>query len=224
MTITFIDLYNEMTGQAWSMFDGDVEAIDEFETSVTTSIQKALNSLWCSYKFPFRNKTQNIRVRSGVKTYSTPNGNIAQKTVKGKKVYGVKIGTEYLSYEPDYETLDTTETGTPKKFYVKNDKIHLYPTPDANYNMEVEYWTIFAACDENGDSKATLEEETDYIDVPEKYEYLFKAALLPLCMVYAIASDSDENHSGYKRQYDEAYKILCDYARGVEVEKKYGWK
>ena len=222
--ITFIDLYNYMTGQAWSMFDGDVEAIDEFETSVTTSIQKALNSLWCSYKFPFRNKTQVVRVRSGVKSYSTPNGKIAEKTIKGKKVFGVKIGNKFLSYEPDYETLDTTETGEPTKFFVKNDKIFLYPTPDANYNMEVEYWTIFAACNESGDSKATLEEENDYIDIPEKYEHLFKAALAPLCMVYAIASDSDENHSGYKRQYDEAYKILCDYASGVEIRKRYGWK
>jgi hypothetical protein len=90
--------------------------------------------------------------------------------------------------------------------------------------MEVEYWTIFAACDENGTSKATLEEENDYIDIPEKYEKLFMAALLPLSMVYAIASDSDENHSGYQRQYDEAYKILCNYARGIETEKTYGWK
>ena len=96
--ITFIDLYNYMTGQAWSMFDGDVEAIDEFETSVTTSIQKALNSLWCSYKFPFRNKTQVVRVRSGVKSYSTPNGKIAEKTIKGKKVFCVKIGNKFLSY------------------------------------------------------------------------------------------------------------------------------
>ena len=61
--ITLIDLYNEITGQAWSMFDGDVEAQDEFETSVTTSIQKALSSIWCSYKFPFRNKTQNFKTK-----------------------------------------------------------------------------------------------------------------------------------------------------------------
>ena len=71
-----------MTGQAWSMFDGEVEAMDEFESSVTTSIQKALNSLWCSYKFPFRNKTMKFKTRSGVNQYSTPNGNIAQKILE----------------------------------------------------------------------------------------------------------------------------------------------
>lgn len=224
MTIKYIDLYNDMTGQAWSMFDGEVEALDEFESSVTTSIQKALNDLWCSFKFPFRNKTENVKVRSGVIKYPTPNGNIAQKTVKRKKVYGIKIGKEYLSYEPDFETLEDVEPATPTKFYVKNDNIFLYPTPDKTYDMEIEYWTTFAACDEDGAEKATLEEENDYINVPEKYEHLFKAALLPLCMVYAIASDTDENSSGYREQYERAFKILCDYTRGIEIEKRIGWK
>lgn len=205
------------------MFDGEVEAMDEFESSVTTSIQKALNSLWCSYKFPFRNKTMKFKTRSGVNQYSTPNGNIAQKILKNKKVYGVKIGKNYLEYEPDFETLED-ETGTPEKFYVKNDKLFLYPTPDDSYDVEIEYWTIFAACDEDGNSKATLEVDTDYIDIDEKYESIFKAALLPLCMVYAIASDSDENHSGYQRQYEDAYKILVEFTRGVEIDKRIGWR
>ena len=212
-----------MTGQAWSMFDGEVEAMDEFESSVTTSIQKALNSLWCSYKFPFRNKTMKFKTRSGVNQYSTPNGNIAQKILKNKKVYGVKIGKNYLEYEPDFETLED-ETGTPEKFYVRNDKLFLYPTPDDSYDVEIEYWTIFAACDEDGNSKATLEVDTDYIDIDEKYESIFKAALLPLCMVYAIASDSDENHSGYQRQYEDAYKILVEFTRGIEIDKRIGWR
>lgn len=204
------------------MFDGDVEAQDEFESSVTTSIQKALNTLWCSYKFPFRNKTLLIKTRSGVNFYSTPNGNIAKETVKNRKVYCIKIGKNYLEYEPDIKSLDEKE-GLPEKFCIKNDKIYLYPTPDDIYNIEIEYWTIFAACNANRISKATLEKENDYIDIPSKYEYLFKAALLPLCMVYAIASSSDENHSEYQRQYEDAYKILIDYARGIDTEKRIGW-
>ena len=101
---------------------------------------------------------------------------------------------------------------------------YYYPTPDDNYSVEVEYWTIFAACDEDGTSKATLENENDYIDIPEKYENLFKMALMPLAMVYAIASETDENHSGYKRQYDEAYKNLIEFSRGIDIEKRIGWR
>lgn len=221
--ITLIDLYNDITGQAWSMFDGDVEAQDEFESSVTSSIQKALSAIWCSYKFPFRNKIQIIKTKKGVAIYSTPNGNIAQKTINNKKVYSIKIGKEYLQYEPNYELLEDKE-GKPEKFYYKNDNLYLYPTPDDNYTVEVEYWTIFAACDEDGTSKATLEEENDYIDIPEKYEHLFKMALMPLAMVYAIASETDENNSGYQKQYDNAYKNLIEFSRGIDIEKRIGWR
>lgn len=220
--LTFIDLYNEVTGQAWSMFDGDVEAYDEFEKSVTTSMQKALSALWCSYKFPFRNRELTLETKSGVSFYDTPNGNIVKKFVKGEKVFGVKIGKNFLSYEPDFETLEDKE-GKPTHFYIKNDKLYLYPTPDDVYEVKVEYWTMFAACDSEGKSKATLVAEDDYIDIPEKYNEVFKNALITKCMVYAIASDADENHSGYQRQFDEAYKVLVDYVRGVEIDKTMGW-
>ncbi|MCM1296183.1 MAG: hypothetical protein NC311_11635 [Muribaculaceae bacterium] len=220
--ITYIDLYNEMTGQAWSMFDGEVEAVDEFETSVTTSIQKALNTLWNSYKFPFREKTKNIRIKGGNNIYSTPSGNIIKKSINGKKRYLVKIDKTYLEYDDSIELLED-EAGTPEKFTIKNDKIYLYPIPDKNYTLEVEYWSIFSACDENGTSKATLEEEKDYIDISEKYENLFKMALLPLCMMYAISSETDEYYSGYKKQYEDAYKILIEYTKSIDKEKRIGW-
>ena len=223
MTIKFIDLYNSITGQAWSMFDGEVEAQDEFETSVTTSIQKALSALWCSYDFPFRNKTYTFKTKSGKESYAAPNGNIAQKTINHKKVYGVKYDKTYLKYEPNYETLEET-TGEPEYFYVKNDNIYLYPTPDDVYKIEIEYWTIFAAKDNRGISKANLENENDYIDISEKYEDLFKNALLPLAMTYLIASESDENFSSYKKQYDDAYKILIKFTRGINIDKTIGWR
>lgn len=204
------------------MFDGDVEAKDEFELSVTTSIQKALSALWCSYNFPFRRKFLSFETTPGYNTYETPNGNIVEKTVNGKSVYGVRSGKTYLNYNPDCE-LSEEQIGAPESFYIKNDEIILYPTPDDIYQIEIEYWTIFAAKNEDNEEKATLEEETDYIDVPTKYEHLFLNALMPLAMLYAIASDSDENTSGYKRQYDEAYKILIDFTRGLDVEKRVCW-
>lgn len=220
--ITYLDLYNEMTGQAWSMFDGEVESIDDFESSVTTSIQKALNSLWCSHKFPFRNKTKKIYLKNGVEKYSIPNGNIIRKNIGKNSCYCVKIGKKYLEYDTGIVALEE-KTGTPEKFCIANDKIILYPTPDNNYILDVDYWTIFSACDSNGNSKATLENEKDYIDIEEKYENLFKMALLPLCMMYAISSETDEYYSGYKKQYEDAYKNLIEYTRAIDTEKRIGW-
>ena len=222
MTLRLIDLYNDITGQAWSMFDGDVEAQDEFESSVTSSIQKALSALWCSYHFPFREKNLLIKTKSGKSDYVTPNGNIIKKVIKNTPVYSVKYGNKFLSYEPDYEVLEE-KTGEPESFYIKNDKLYLYPIPDGIYNIVVDYHTFYTAKNSRGISKATLEDEDDYIDIPVKYEHLFKMALMPLAMIYAIASDTDENHSGYQKQYNEAYKNLVNYCHGFELDKRIGW-
>jgi len=220
--IKFIDLYNEITGQAWSMFDGDVEAQDEFETSVTTSIQKALNALWCSYDFPFREKTHLITTRANTNKYVAPIGNIIKKTSQGKTVFAIKCDYKYLEYEPDIELLEQ-KTGKPEKFYIKNDEIYLYPTPDNRYLVTVDYQSLYPACDSEGSEKATLVDDDDYINIPEKYEQLFKSALLPKAMYYAIASETDENYNGYKEQYEEAYKLLIKYSRGIDIDKTIGW-
>lgn len=221
--IKFIDLYNEITGQAWSMFDGDVEAQDEFETSVTTSIQKALNALWCSYDFPFRERTHLITTRANTDKYVAPIGNIIKKTSQGKKVFAVKCDfNKYLEYDPDIELL-TPKTGKPEKFYIKNDEVYLYPTPDNRYLVTIDYLSLYPACDSEGSEKATLVDDEDYINIPERYEQLFKSALLPKAMYYAIASQTDENYGGYKEQYEEAYKLLIKYSRGIDIDKTIGW-
>lgn len=205
------------------MFDGDVDSQDEFETSVTTSIQKALSALWCSYNFPFRVRNIRFKTRVGREDYNAPDGNIIQKNVQGKTVYGLRIGKKFLNYEPDYEILEE-KTGEPESFFVKNERIYLYPTPNNIYNVDAEYLTIYPACDELGNSKATLEVDTDYIDIPERYEILFENALITLTMVYAIASESDENYAGYLKQYNDAYKLLIEFTKGIELDRRIGWR
>ena len=61
MTLTFLTIYNEVAGQAWSMYDGDAESVDEMESALKSSINKALSEIWCSYPFPFRIKTMTIQ-------------------------------------------------------------------------------------------------------------------------------------------------------------------
>ena len=40
MTLTFLDIYNEVAGQAWSMYDGDAESVDEMESALKSSIEQ----------------------------------------------------------------------------------------------------------------------------------------------------------------------------------------
>lgn len=222
MALTFLDIYNEVAGQAWSMYDGDVESIDEMESALKSSINKALSEIWCSYPFPFRIKTLNITTTQGNSEYSTPNGNIIKKTVSGSQVYSVRIGKNYLEYLDDYETLDDKK-GAPTGFYIKNDTLILYPAPDDTYTVIIEYLTLAIGEDDFGDSVYTLKNDNDTINIPEKYENIFKNALITKSMLYAIASESDENYSGYKEQYDRAYKILINYTSGLKKEQRVYW-
>lgn len=224
MTIKFIDLYNKITGQAWSMFDGEIESEEEFETTVTTSIQKALTSLYCNYKFPFRYKTYTIKTRANKNKYNTPDGNITTTTYKGETVFDIKCNGNYLEYDPNIEILENV-TGVPTKFFIKNDNIVVFPIPDDSYTIEVEYLNILPAIDgETEEQKGTLEKEEDYIDLPEKYDILFKNTLLPFAMTYLIASETDENYSAYMKQYLLALDILLEYTKAISLDKIIGWK
>ena len=222
MTLTFLDIYNDVAGQAWSMYDGDAESVDEMESALKSSINKALSELWCSYPFPFRIKNMSFVTREDVNEYATPNGNILKKTVLGKQVYSIRIGKNYLEYLDEFETLET-KSGTPTGFYVSNENIYLYPTPDNVYTVNVEYLTLAIGEDDFGTAVFSLVNDEDTIDIPEKYENIFKNALITKSMLYAIASESDENYSGYKEQYERAYKILLDYTSGLKKERKVFW-
>lgn len=222
MTLTFLDIYNDVAGQAWSMYDGDIESIEEMESALKSSINKALSEIWCSYPFPFRIKTHTITTSKGKLEYSSPNGSIIKKTVSGSEVYSVRIDKNYLEYLDYYETLEDKED-RPKGFYFKQDNIILYPTPDDTYTVTIEYLTLAIGQDDFGDSVYSLKNDNDAIDIPQKYENIFKNALITKSMLYAIASEQDENYSGYKEQYEKAYKILINYTSGLKKEKRVYW-
>lgn len=224
MTIKFIDLYNEIAEQAWSMYDADVTAKDEFETALTSSIQKALSELWCSYNFPFRLKTQKLKTKAGKAEYELPPGKIFLKTINGREEYSIKCNSSYLDYLDNFEELeDENETGKPDAFFIKADKLHLYPAPDDVYTVQIEYYTLIIGQNEDEEDIYTLKDENDTLDIPEKYEVLFKNALKTLSLAYSIADTTDENFEQYMQQYERAYKLLIDYCSGIELQKRRYW-
>lgn len=221
--LTLKNIYNKVAGQAWSMFDGEVEDKDEFESSLLSSIQKALTELWCSYPFPFRIKVHNIDTITGIKNYDLPNGNILQRKIDGSQRFCVRlIGGNYLEYIYDYSTLDDKQ-GEPNGFYVKNDKICFYPCPEKEYKVEIEYLTLEVGKNINGEPIFDLVDDDDFIDIPDKYEKIFENALITKSMVYAIASKIDENYAGYEEQFENAYKILIRYCRGLNINSRISW-
>lgn len=222
MTLNLLYLYNECAGQPWSMYDNDAESNEDFETALKTSINKAISVLWNLHPWTFKKKKITVKTRKNRTYYTMPNGNLYKKTVNGATKYGVKCSGSFLTYASDFELLDEA-TGKPEKFYLEGGNICFYPTPDNEYLVEVQYLPLAYGLNKDGEAIYELVEDEDYINIPEKYEVVFKNALISLAMIYAIADESDENHSGYKKQYEDALKILEDYCYSGTFDRNIVW-
>ena len=206
------------------MFDNDAETKDDFESSMRISINKAISHLWNKYNWSFKEREKTFKTQIGKSSYKKPNGQIKVKYISGEKIYGIRYNKTYLDYISNPEILDN-EKGVPTSFYLKNNKLYLYPTPDKVYDITVEYDLIPYALNKDEEEIFRLENDDDYINIPELYEELFKNCVISKAMIYALADHSDENHSGYTQQYEESLDILlkfCDGDGGL-TDKKIGW-
>lgn len=222
MTLTFIDIYNECAGQPWSMFDNDTESVEDFESAMRISINKAASFLWNLKPWSFRISSKKITTKENKASYTPPDGMLLKRVIDGKTTYGIKYGKKFLTYNPNYE-IEDEEFGEPKSFYVEDDVIYISPTPDNTYTLELKYLRLPFALDEEGNDLYELKEDNDYINIKEKYEVLFKNCLISKAMLYAIADENDENYSGYLEQYNDALSTMLDYCKTGIVNKNIVW-
>lgn len=219
MTLTFLDLYNECAGQPWSMFDSDAESVEDLESSLKISINKAVSFLWNYQPWSFRQMTHIARVKIGNNKYLMPDGVISRVVKNNYVKYGVKYDNKNLEIVDDTDLLDD-KSGTPEEFYTKGEYIYLYPTPDAQGILTIDYLSLAFAANSEDEDVYELTNEDDYIKVPEKYEKMFKNCAISLAMMYAIADENDENYSGYKKQYEDALTVLFNYCNDRLQERK----
>ncbi len=133
--------------------------------------------------------------------------------------YCVKLGTKFLKLIEEPEKLDE-KLGVPEGFYLKNDKIWFYPTPEEQAIVTIDYITLSVGENKDGEEIFTLAQDDDVVSVPMHLEELLKNAVISRTMLNSIASESDENFSAYKKQSETAYRLLVKYAKGVGGEKK----
>ena len=219
MTLNFLDLYNECASQPWSMYDAEAESMDDLEGALKISINKALSYLWnlCDWSFRYTDMTLNIR--AGKKNYSAPDGLIARQSINNTQEHCIKYNNKFLDYIEDYDIREEKE-GEPEGFFKRGENIYIYPTPDKAYKLELTYLLMPYGLNEEGEHIYELKEEDDYINIPEKYEAMFKNCLISLAMMYAIAEETDENYSSYERQYNDALMVLMDYCKDDVVDKR----
>jgi len=216
MALTLLDLYNTAASQEWAMYDADAATTSEMEDSLVLAINKAILEIYSSYNFPFRERTHLILTIPHINEYDAPNGIIKSHTL-GK--YTVKCNSKVLKYIENPYELDLC-CGIPNSFYIKNDKIVLYPTPCEKYLVTVDYYTLAIGETSGGEEIYALKNANDILTIPVYLEELVKEAIITRTMLNSIASESDENFSAYKKQADKAYKLLIKYSKGVGPDKK----
>ena len=216
MTLTLLNLYNAAATQEGSMYDNDAASGSEFENSLVLALNKALQEILYSYPFAFRERTHIVLTLPNIKAYDLPVG-IIRKNAVGK--YCVKLGTKFLDLIEKPDLLGDS-TGIPEGFFIKNNKIYFYPTPEAQSIITIEYTTLCVGENKSGDEIFALKNDDDIVDVPPHLEELLKNAVISRAMLNSIASESDENYSAYKKQSETAYRLLIKYAKGVDGEKR----
>ena len=216
MTLTLLDLYNSAATQEWSMYVNDAASTSEMEDSLVLAINKAILDIFSSYDFPFRERTHVIITIPHINEYDAPAG-LIKRNEDGKFI--LKYNSINLDYIDDHSCL-TPACGQPKGFYIKNDKIILYPTPCERGIVTVDYYTLVIGESANGEEIYSLKNADDILTIPLHLEELAKEAIITRTMLNSIASEGDENYSAYKKQAVKAYQLLVKYAKGVAADKK----
>lgn len=215
MTLTLLELYNTAASQEWAMYDNDAISDSEFEDSFVLAINKSIIDILASYDFPFRERTHLILTIPKMDAYDLPSG-LIKKDKKGR--YAVKHNSLLLDFIKNPLDLET-KFGTPESFYIKNNKIVLYPTPQEKGLVTIDYTTLAIGENADGEEIFALKKDSDILSVPPHLEELMKEAIITRTMLNTIASESDENYSAYLKQADRAYKLLIKYAKGVGQDK-----
>ena len=215
MTLTLLDLYNTAASQEWAMYDNDAVSDAEFEDSFVLAINKSIIEILTSYDFPFRERTHLILTIPKMDAYDLPSG-LIKKDLNGK--YAVKHNSVLLDFIKNPLELEP-KMGLPEGFYIKNDKIVLYPTPQEKGLVTVDYMTLAIGENAQGEEIYSLKKDSDILTVPIYLEELMKEAIITRTMLNTIASETDENYSAYLKQADRAYKLLIKYSKGVGQDK-----
>ena len=215
MTLTLLDLYNSTATQEWAMYDNDALSESEFEASLVLALNKSIIDIYASYDFPFRERTHIILTIPKIEAYQMPNG-LIKRDKNG--VYQVRYNSKMLKYLECPSDLEP-KFGEPEYFYVKRNRIILYPSPQEKGIVTVDYSTLAVGENSAGEEIYTLKNDDDILTVPAHLEELMKEAIITRTMLNTIASESDENYSAYLKQADRAYKLLIKYSKGVGQDK-----
>ena len=205
----YLDLCNEVINLMSYLPVTSIEGLNTPEGRIIKQkMNEVLRELCCGEKdiWKFREREKLIYATDGVNKYSLPEGYILYIRPDDD------TNRPPLLYNMEHKYLPLTATGTPIYYWIYEDKIILYPTPDKQNDgqvYKVRYLTDKYAVDENGCEKETLENATDEPIIPEGYRSL---------LVYGVVSDfrassGDPKSVFYRRKYNALYNKMLSNQR-----------
>lgn len=165
----------------------------------------------------FRERKERIYLADGKKDYELPDGHILYIRPDDD------TNRPPLIYSMDNKYLPLSTNGTPMYYWIYEDKIRLFPTPNQNNNNDVyivKYLTDKFVVDKYGNLKDNMEEAEDEPIIPEMYRSL---------LVYGVvrdfrASRNDPKSDFYRKKYISLYnkmlsnqRLTDDYFKGGKI-------
>ena len=139
---------------------------EEFE-SLRREQQGCHNELTHRQDFPFGKYTKKTVLAKGQNSFSVPNG----------QVQNIYFGVTPLTYTNSALSFDAKQ-GRPLYYSVKNnpDKIVVYPIPDEQTELIIEYYDDRFVVDKNGDFQWEISTDST-LRMPERVQHLYFDAL-----------------------------------------------
>lgn len=200
--------------------NSEVKKIQTFKSvkpEYVNGLNRAVRVLYYMKDWGFRNRV--MRFAEAYKNHSyniMPNGVLKEN--------GVKVELSPLSYDESILLiLDASGRfstfGKPSKYCVdENDNIVLYPTPDKNYAMTVEYLDLCPVISIDNDFKSEFKNEGDTLNIKSRLEPLFIDCLAYLSNEILNGDPTDEDYMEHKIRKSEVFRLL-EIADNSSIDK-----
>lgn len=204
MTKTFDQSLTDTCNISMSMLDkADVIQVgsEEYDT-LRREQQGCHNDLTNRYDYPFNLATTTISTVIGTTEYNGVNGRI-----KGI----IQNDTKYvLKYNPK-SYLNIDRTGRPEEYRetYNPDKIVLYPTPDAVYDLTVNYYDSANVSDSEGNPSYIITADST-LRMPERLQHLYFDALEYYLLATHIKKLSNPRYQPLLNIFAERWSIFLN--------------
>ena len=217
---TYLELCNEVINLMSYL---PVKKMEDLNTPEGRLIKQKMNELLreicCGEHdtWKFRERHKDLYLSEGKSRYDLPDGYIIYIRPSDE------TNRPPLLYSMDNEYLPRTTNGTPVYYWITENKIRLFPTPNEGCDGDkyiIKYLTDKFATDSNGCEKDILEKADDEPIIPEMYRSL---------LVYGVvrdfrASRGDSKSEFYRKKFISLYnkmlsnqRLTQDYFKGGKV-------